>query len=118
MIAAMTLYSLHHEPAYGQCGDNEQLFHDYRVLRQVAIVSTADRQRIVEAVRRGIADSDGKMARCFFPRHGVGMIEDGKTVEYLICFECWWTKEFVDGQVSNKPTTIAPQAVLDPFLET
>jgi hypothetical protein len=118
MIGSTTLYSLY--PKKTPCidaKDEKRLFHDYPILLQMEIVSTADRREVLGAVRRGISESDGTVMRCFIPRHGLRIVENGRIIDYLICFECLWLIEYADGKVSEKPTTKSPQSVLDDCLK-
>jgi hypothetical protein len=117
-IDSMIVYSLDgkYEPRQGK-KPTEEVFHDYPVLGKVDIASPKDRTAILVAVKKGIANSDGEEMKCFWPRHGVRLTQGGKTIEYLICFECRQLNEFVDGRTYHKLTTRSPAAVLDEQLE-
>src|SRR5262249_6529154 len=76
-------------------------FHGYPVLGKTTL-KKEDRQKVLNALKKGIADSDGRVATCFNPRHGIRASHGGKTVELLICFECLQ----VDVYAGGKPTSV------------
>ncbi|MGC1273494.1 MAG: hypothetical protein WBC44_07270 [Planctomycetaceae bacterium] len=80
-IALLSLQpgSLGNEPADG--------FHGYEVLGR-ATLKGAERARIVGAFLDAADESDGTVAACFEPRHGIRAIRDRETVDFVICFEC------------------------------
>jgi len=116
-VDSMTVYSLDgtYHRQKGQKPPAET-FHGYPVLGKVDIAAK-DRTAILAAVKKGIAQSDGKENNCFWPRHGLRLKQEGKTIEYLICFECLQLEEFIDGGQAHKPTTRSPAPVLDAQLE-
>ena len=48
--------------------------------------------------------SPGHSGQVLLPRHGVQVVENGKTVEYVICFQCGLFEEFVAGSASGTET--------------
>ena len=69
-------------------------FHGWRVLGKTAVQDAATRKRLVEAFEKGVSEYKDGPADCFRPRHGIRAKHDGKTAEFVICFEC------AHGQVS------------------
>jgi hypothetical protein len=116
-IDSMTVYSLDgmYEPKPGERPSGE-VFHKYPVLGKVDVATPKDRTAILAAIKKGVARGD-KEYKCFWPRHGVRLTQAGKTIEYLICFECHQLDEFTDGARSHKPTADTAAAVLDEHLE-
>jgi hypothetical protein len=112
-----TLYALHPFPheTQGPTFADADRFHDYVVLGQ-AEVDAAVAQAVVAEVHRGIADSDGTVAACFNPRHGIRVAGEGGTVDLVICFECLSLTVHHDGVFEQSlTTTSAPDAALEPF---
>jgi hypothetical protein len=101
-IDSMTVYSLD-----GRDRDKKppagEMFHRFPVLGKVDIASPEDRAAILAAIKKGIAKGD-QGAKCFFPRHGVKFTQAGKTVEYVICFECREFDLYTDGVKSHQYT--------------
>lgn len=94
----LTLYSLDfRDPP--QRIKSAETFRDYPVFGKVEILDPAKRKEIITrlkaAVRQGNND---KMAKCFWPRHGIRAVENGQTVDYVICFECNRFEEFVNEE--------------------
>src|SRR5262245_44881959 len=63
-------------------------FHGWKVLGKTTVKDKKVRGQVLAALKKGVADSDGRVAKCFIPRHGVRATHGGKTVELVICFEC------------------------------
>lgn len=113
-IDSMTVYSLDgmYEPKKDEKPTGE-MFHGYPVLGKTGIAAPKDRSAILAAIKKGIAKSNGDEYKCFWPRHGVRLVQSGKTIEYLICFQCLQLDEYVDGGKSHKTTTDASAKLLD-----
>ncbi|MEM8670484.1 MAG: hypothetical protein AAGG48_23360 [Planctomycetota bacterium] len=114
LITAMTLYSIDgrgiEDPKPGQ-----PTFRHYPVL---GAMDLDDRQQaiVLRALNRGVAAGDAQ-ASCHWPRHGLSITGDGRTVDYSICFECW-NIEIVDGTSRTwVSTTPDPQVVLNDLLK-
>lgn len=73
----------------------EEIFHGYPVLGKVEIIDPDDRKTLIGALRDGIARRPKEGAKCFWPRHAIRAVEKGRTVEYVICFECERFEEFL-----------------------
>jgi hypothetical protein len=91
-------------------------FLGYHVLGKVDVTDAEQRKQIMRAVRLGIARSDGRVAKCFWPRHALRAVSNGTTFDYVICFECYQIQHHLDGQFKTAPTTRQPQAVLNKHL--
>lgn len=93
--------------------DSLPSFHDYAVLGETTL-DEATRRRVVQALYDGIDASDGRVAACFNPRHGLSApAPDGGagTVDLVICFECLSLQAYVDGaHATNVLTTAGPEA--------
>ncbi|MBI1314507.1 hypothetical protein GC176_24710 [bacterium] len=106
------------EPNGGQETEGENRFHGFEILGATAINDRATQAEIVSAFERGIADNlEGVGAACFAPRHGIRVTHDGNVHEFLICFECWITKWYINGKDAGgmSPTSVA-QPVFDRVL--
>lgn len=66
----------------------ERDFHGYAILGHAPLNDEATRSELVELVLRGVQESDGRVAACFNPRHGIRAVKDGKVLDMLICYEC------------------------------
>lgn len=93
----------------------DEEFKGYPVLGKVEIKDAEKRKKIMESLRKGIRNSDGKMAKCFLPRHGIIATKDGKTTEYVICFECLQLKVWANEELKTEPTTTEPKSLLNDF---
>jgi hypothetical protein len=97
------------EPYSGQSGsDAAEKFHDFRVLGSVEIKDPVRKAELLRAFYKGIADSDGAVANCFNPRHGIRAVSGTNWIELVICFECYHMREFGTGSNDGATTTKTP----------
>src|SRR5262245_42014235 len=77
----LTLFSIdgRDEPQRGEAKAKES-FHGYPVLGKIEITDPAQRRALLAALHDAIARNDGRMAFCFWPRHGIRAVEKGKTI--------------------------------------
>jgi len=66
----------------------KETFHNYAVLGKTEIRDAVARTELLRALYKGIRDSDGLVAACFNPRHGISATLGDETVDLVICFEC------------------------------
>ena len=113
-VDAMTLYSL--DGSYvsdeGKVWKGE-MFNGFPVFAKTQIESASDRMAILTAVKQGITQSKGGTIACFWPHHGVSLLQNGKRIDYVICFHCLQLQRFMDGAGKTIPTTTSPAATLD-----
>jgi len=105
----LILYSIDGRDDAGKPGKDVELFHNYPVLGKIEIKEAAKRDEILAALKSGIDKSDGTVAKCFWPRHGIRVVEKGKTTDYVICFECVHLHQYTDVQRKTVPITPDPQ---------
>ena len=63
-------------------------FHGYEVLGRAEIADPKTRKKLVSAFEQGVAENQGTIAACFNPRHGIHVTRNGKTEDFVVCFEC------------------------------
>ncbi len=96
------LFSLHPEPLSGNIRRGRSKdplpfighFHDYEILADISVREVEDRKSLISAFYQSIEENDGMAADCFNPRHGIRVTQAGKSVDFLICFECYQFKAF------------------------
>src|SRR5262245_33583320 len=72
-------------------------FHGWKVLGRTQIKNADTRKKLVAALEKGVGENDGIIANCFNPRHGIRATHEGKTVDFVICFECFQVYLYADG---------------------
>ena len=115
----LTLYSVDPDSAYAReekDPEGKELFHGYLVLGKIDVTDASQRREIMTALRDGFAQSDGSVYKCFDPRHAVRAVENGKTVDYLICFHCKQAEVHEGNSHRVVPTTRDPQAKFNEIL--
>jgi hypothetical protein len=95
---------------------SKEKFHGYPVLGKVELTDADKLKEISDAIKSGLARSDGSMAACFWPRHAIRSVENGRTIDFVICFECSQLQIHQDNSVDVKPITRDPRAVLNKVL--
>lgn len=73
----------------GKPDSTESSFHGFDILGKAEINDDREREQLLGALYRGIAESDGRPAVCFAPRHGISATLGDETVDLVICFECF-----------------------------
>jgi hypothetical protein len=77
--------------------DSKGTFHGWKVLGKKAIDKAEVRKTLVEVFKKGVAEYKGMGKPCFFPRHGIRVQHEGKSADFLICFECENVRVYVNG---------------------
>jgi len=93
-----------------------ETFHGFPILGKVAITDRGERRKVWAAIQDGMSGSDGQMAKCFRPRHGVRVVEGGKVVDYVVCFECFRVDIHTGEQTEIRGITRDAQPILDRHL--
>ncbi len=83
---SVTVFSLH--PGSTVAPWYRQRFHGFRILGQVTVEGTE--QKVVTAsLKKILNDWNGAVPPCILePRHGVRITRGGRTIDFLICFQC------------------------------
>lgn len=118
--ARLLLFSL--DPRPGRTGPGkmsgspETTFHGFSILGSSEIHSH-DALTLWNAFAKGVHKSDGDVAACFNPRHGIRFIGASGTNDFVICFECSSVEAYNFGIWSNFSVTASPEPVFDQFLK-
>ena len=105
---AMELFSIDPDSGYDGPVEGADRLRGCRVLGRAKVEAAADRAEVARLVAEGIAESDGSLAHCFLPRHGLRVEVGGVTHELVVCYECLTVRawapeaaEFVTIPTSN-----------------
>ena len=102
--ATFELYSL--DPAKE---DDEKGFHGYAVLGKTVVKDADVRKEMIASLYKAIAENDGTAADCFVPRHAIRATHKGKTVDVLICFQCYQVKFLIKAEQGTEKLTRVPR---------
>jgi hypothetical protein len=72
---------------YSNRRPNEE-FQGHRILGSMMVTNAEVRSELVTALKKSVEESKGAVANCFNPRHGIRVIFDEKTNDFVICFQC------------------------------
>jgi hypothetical protein len=78
-----------------------QRFHGFEVLGRTTVTDEATRTQALDLIGRACRENDGMIAACFSPRHGVRAVHGGRTVDLVICFECYSLHVYADGALAQ-----------------
>lgn len=109
------LYSL--DPMERTEFDANAGFHGWKILGTTQVDDATTRKKLAEALSSGIAENEGVVNMCFDPRHGIRVTVDGRQYDYVICFECYSARCYIDGKQNlGFLTTESPQSEFDRIL--
>lgn len=110
----LTLFSLH--PDYWNDPPKNN-FHGHEILGQTAIKDKDTLKKLIASFRKGHEENEGEAAKCFLPHHGIRIVRDGKTVDFVVCFTCFQVCVYVDGKEGGRfLISRSPQAMFDKVL--
>jgi hypothetical protein len=91
-------------------------FWGWRVHGSV-VVGPADRDALMAALERGIAENGGWVDACFIPRHGIRASRGVSSVDLVVCFQCSQVYLYRNGKDSGRVlVTGSPQPTFDRML--
>ena len=73
-------------------------FNGWLVLGETIIEAEETRNTLVDSLRKGVNASDGSVAGCFNPRHGIRVTHNDKVHDFVICFECLQVQWIIDSE--------------------
>jgi hypothetical protein len=85
-------------------------FYGFPVLGRARVADNDTRARLIADLVEGLLETVSA-ADCFFPRHGVRAVCQGRVVELVICFECNQARVYPEGwtTISDRPRAIIVQ---------
>lgn len=91
-------------------------FHGHLVMGRATVSEAREREELLGAFEQGIKESDGRVAKCFNPRHGLRIRKGARTIDVSICFECLQSVIY-DGSTERRVIhTQAPEQRFDAAL--
>src|SRR5262245_519369 len=93
-------------------------FHGWPVIGKTTIKDSNTRNRLVAALEKGVEENKGDIMKCFNPRHGIRATHDGKSADFVICFECFQVMVYVAGEKGQRfLITDSPASVFNQTLQ-
>jgi len=95
------------------------LLYGFQILGKIKIENEKDREKLLNSLIVGISEHNDPPTACkFSPRHGLKVVHNKKTVDYIICFQCGDIQVYENGtKVRDELTTRSPQPVFNSFLK-
>jgi hypothetical protein len=97
--------------------NSDQLFHGFPILGRVEMTSVQEKEKLLTAFARGIRKSNSLEYACFDPRHGIRIISEGATNDFVICFECQQVESFGFDSTQGFLISSSPRSTFDGFLD-
>jgi hypothetical protein len=85
-------------PANRDKPNGREWLYGWPVLGEVRIADRDLRRRVVRAVKKDLTSTPREQLLCFRPRHMLRVVEGGRTIDVLICFQCGNHEVYVDGK--------------------
>jgi hypothetical protein len=93
------LFSIGDNPSFKNPANS---FQGWPVLGKTTISDPDVRKRLIAALEKGVEENKGDTMKCFNPRHGIRVTHEGKTADFLICFECFQVMVYVSGEKEQR----------------
>ncbi len=84
----VTLYSLDPVTRVETTKTDDQIFHGYDILGKTELSDPKEKSLLLKSFAQGVRESNGMVAACFDPRHGIRIVSDSSTSDFVICFSC------------------------------
>jgi hypothetical protein len=105
------------EPDEKQEKPTKNDFRGWKVLGKTQVRAAETQKKIMAALRDGIAEYARNAPNCFDPRHGIRVVQEGKTTDYVICFACDRVEVYAEGKDKESHfVTGSPKPLLDEVL--
>jgi hypothetical protein len=119
-LAVFSLDERDYKKQTDDASKDAERFNGYRILGKTAVSDAKSKKEVVAALKTDIEKPE-EQAKCFWPRHGVRVVDAGKTTDYLICFECHGYEEIRSGKPRDDGLPQAfghsSEAILNDLLE-
>lgn len=116
----LTLYSVKPTSEFDWMAQGKRngvdIFRSHPVRGYAAITDKAEIRELLQALIKGMRDSDGAIASCFLPHHGLTIEHAGKKVDLLICFSCLFGESYGAYSANGFPISEKPLAVFNEAL--
>jgi hypothetical protein len=115
--AEMELLSLEPPDAPGVRPEAKADFHGCEILGRTRVRDAAVRKELVAALEEAARDNRGEAAACFNPHHALRVTTGGRTLDFVICFECLQVRVYA-GETSEEGFLITdrPRSLFDRVL--
>jgi hypothetical protein len=89
----------------------------WKVLGKTVVKKGEMHTNLLAALNKSIGEGGNK---CFWPRHAIRAVHEGKIVELLICFQCEWVYVYLSGKDEKDAVALrdgSAEAVFDRVLK-
>jgi hypothetical protein len=90
-------------------------YYGYLELGRKKVDNAEVRRALVDAFEKGVAEYKGDGAKCFNPRHGIRVQYDGKTADFVICFECNQVRVYLAGDTGTVKSFLVSSSPAEVF---
>jgi len=111
------LYSLDPSNRQEIIHDAPNVFYGFPILGKVEIRPLAEKEALLKAFIQGVKESNGVVAACFEPRHGLRIIQGDQQTDFVICYTCLSIDAHGFGPITNFLTSGSPAITFNQFLD-
>jgi hypothetical protein len=76
----------------------DEVVYGCPVLGKVEVTDIEQRRQLLDALKSAISEWGVDYYACFWPRHVLRVESDGRTTDYVICFQCHNYRKCVEGR--------------------
>ncbi|HEY6154721.1 MAG TPA: hypothetical protein VIW07_13355 [Candidatus Udaeobacter sp.] len=102
--------------AHDESIQTETVFRGYDILGHAQITDANEQRALLRALARGASQNDSTIAACFNPRHALHIEQGGRSIDFVICFECLQVRTFGFSADREFLTSRSPQSTFDDSL--
>jgi hypothetical protein len=92
-------------------------FRGIPILGELEVKDADSRHEIMTALKEGFGKDDGSRPGCFWPRHAIRAKKNGKTTDYVICFECHSVSIITGDESEGLPMKETPKDIINKYLK-
>ncbi len=86
------------DPKISENSQGDKYFHKFPILSKIEIIYNNDKIDFINQLYDNISNADYSVARCFYPRHGIRIINENDTWDWVICFQCGFARVYKSSQ--------------------
>ena len=85
----------------------------YPILAEASVDNREEIDLLAISLTEGIRNAPAIYMLCFTPRHAIRYTLNGRTTEFLICFECFKVQIIENGESTEFKVTRVPETIWD-----
>jgi hypothetical protein len=93
------VFRLDPKPLKGKTAGAKGEFHGYDILSESSAGTADARKEVTAFIAKTLHWNELRKALCFNPRHGVRVVVGKRTLDFLVCFECYAVEVYEKNEI-------------------